>query len=262
VKTAIYNRTAFPKPYWSNTSSNSIVRSLVEKADEDAKADIETLIQGGTIEKTIHEDITYEDVDKSQDNLWNFLFFTGYLKKIKEVLVEETCYLTMKIPNREVRYIFRNTIQDWFREHLEQTDLAVLYKAVLEADCETFAIQVSEQLMECISYNDYKEEYYHGFLCGLLKGCKGYRVISNRESGTGRYDIVMKYPSARGQAVIMELKVAKTFDDLEAGCDEALRQIEERQYDMELKKDGYRNITKYGVCFYKKECMVKIQKER
>ena len=111
--------------------------------------------------------------------------------------------------------------------------------------------------MECISYNDYKEEYYHGFLCGLLKACKGYRVISNRESGTGRYDIVMKYPSARGQAVIMELKVAKTFDDLEAGCDEALRQIEERQYDMELKKDGYRNITKYGVCFYKKECMVK-----
>ena len=257
VKTAIYNRTAFPKPYWSNTSSNSIVRSLVEKADEDAKADIETLIQGGTIEKPIHEDITYEDVDKSQDNLWNFLFFTGYLKKMSEYQLNRCIYLELAIPNEEVAYIYENTIRDWFREHLEQTDLTPLYKAVLEADCETFAIQVSEQLMECISYNDYKEEYYHGFLCGLLKGCKGYRVISNRESGTGRYDIVMKYPSARGQAVIMELKVAKTFDDLEAGCDEALRQIEERQYDTELKKDGYRNITKYGICFYKKECMVK-----
>lgn len=228
VYTAISNRNAFPKPYWSNTSSNSIVRGLVEKADEEAKAEIETLIQGGTIEKPVHEDITYEDIDKSQDNLWNFLFFTGYLKKTKEVLREETIYLTMKIPNMEVRYIFRNSIQDWFRQHLE-----------------------------CISYNDYKEAYYHGFLCGLLKGCKGYRVISNRESGNGRYDIMMCYPSARGKAMIMEIKMAETFAGLEAGCDRALKQIEEQKYDAELLADGYLDIKKYGICFYKKECMVK-----
>lgn len=258
VYEALANRNAFPKPYWSNTSSNSIVRSLVEKADEEAKAEIEVLIQGGTIEKPVHEDITYEDIDKSQDNLWNFLFFTGYLKKTKEALIEETIHLTMKIPNREVRYIFRNTIQDWFRQHLEKTDLSTLYKAVLEGDCETFANEVTDQLLECISYNDYKEDYYHGFLCGLLKGCKGYRVISNRESGTGRYDIVMRYPSARGKAMIMEIKMADTFDGLEAGCDKALQQIEDRRYDAELLKDGYRNITKYGICFYKKECMVKV----
>lgn len=257
VYTAISNRNAFPKPYWSNTSSNSIVRGLVEKADEEAKAEIETLIQGGTIEKPVHEDITYEDIDKSQDNLWNFLFFTGYLKKTKEVLREETIYLTMKIPNMEVRYIFRNSIQDWFRQHLEKTDLSVLYTAVLEGDCETFANEVTEQLLECISYNDYKEAYYHGFLCGLLKGCKGYRVISNRESGNGRYDIVMCYPSARGKAMIMEIKMAETFAGLEAGCDRALKQIEEQKYDAELLADGYRDIKKYGICFYKKECMVK-----
>lgn len=257
VKTAISNKNPLPRPYWSNTSSNSIVRSLVEKADEEAKGEIETLIQGGTIEKPVHEDITYEDIDKSQDNLWNFLFFTGYLKKTKEVLVDETIYLTMKIPNREVRYIFRNTIQDWFRQHLEQTDLSALYAAVLEGDCETFSTVVVDQLLECISYNDYKEDYYHGFLCGLLKGCKGYRVTSNRESGIGRYDIVMRYPSARGKAVIMEVKMADTFDELEAGCDKALKQIEDKKYDAELRADGYRNITKYGICFYKKECMVK-----
>ncbi len=257
VYAALANRNAFPKPYWSNTSSNSIVRSLIEKADEDAKAEIEVLIQGGTIEKPVHEDITYEDIDKSQDNLWNFLFFTGYLKKTKEVLIEETIYLTMKIPNREVRYIFKNTIQEWFRQHLEKTDLSTLYKAVLEGDCEAFANEVTDQLLECISYNDYKEDYYHGFLCGLLKGCKGYRVVSNRESGTGRYDIVMRYPSARGKAVIMEIKMADTFDGLEAGCDTALQQIENKKYDTELRKDGYRNIIKYGICFYKKECMVK-----
>lgn len=257
VYAALANRNAFPKPYWSNTSSNSIVRSLIEKADEDAKAEIEVLIQGGTIEKPVHEDITYEDIDKSQDNLWNFLFFTGYLKKTKEVLIEETIYLTMKIPNREVRYIFKNTIQEWFRQHLEKTDLSTLYKAVLEGDCEAFANEVTDQLLECISYNDYKEDYYYGFLCGLLKGCKGYRVVSNRECGTGRYDIVMRYPSARGKAVIMEVKMADTFDGLEAGCDTALQQIENKKYDAELRKDGYRNIIKYGICFYKKECMVK-----
>ena len=257
VKTAIFNKNPLPRPYWSNTSSNSIVRSLVEKADEEAKTEIEMLIQRGTIEKPVHEDITYEDIDKSQDNLWNFLFFTGYLKKTKEVLVDETIYLTMKIPNREVRYIFRNTIQDWFRQHLEQTDLSALYTAVLEGDCETFSNAVTDQLLESISYNDYKEDYYHGFLCGLLKGCKGYRIISNRESGKGRYDIVMRYPSARGKAVIMEVKMADTFDGLEAGCDKALKQIEAQKYDAELLADGYRNITKYGICFYKKECMVK-----
>ena len=257
MKTAISNRQALPKPYWSNTSSNSIVKSLVEQADDATKEEIEILIQGGTIEKPVHEDITYEDIDKSKDNLWNFLFFTGYLKKIAEYSIDRYIYLKFAIPNEEVAYIYENTIREWFRERLECTDLSALYKAVLEGDCETFANEVTEQLLECISYNDYKEDYYHGFLCGLLKGCKGYRVISNRESGIGRYDIAMRYPSAKGQVILMELKVADTFDAMEAGCDAALAQIEERNYDSEFRKDGYRHIQKYGICFYKKECMVK-----
>lgn len=254
---AIENSNSLPKPYWSNTSSNSIVRTLVERADDEVKEELEILIQGGTIEKPIHEEVTYEDIDKSKDNLWNFLFFTGYLKKVSEKLGGNQIYARLSVPNREIKYIYENTIQDWFRIHMETADLTMLYQAVLEGDCDKFAEKVTEQLLECISYNDYKEDYYHGFLCGLLKGCKGYRITSNRESGTGRYDIVMRYPSARGQAMIMELKVADTFDELEAGCDKALAQIEEQKYDTELIKDGYRNIKKYGICFYKKECMVK-----
>lgn len=254
---AVENSKSLPKPYWSNTSSNSIVRTLIERADDEVKEELEILIQGGTIEKPIHEDITYEDIDKSQDNLWNFLFFTGYLTKVSEKLVGNQIYAKLSIPNREIEYIYENTLQEWFRVHLEATDLSELYQAVLEGDCDKFAEEVTEQLLECISYNDYKEDYYHGFLCGLLKGCKGYRIASNRESGTGRHDIVMRYPSSRGQAMIMELKVAGAFDELEAGCDKALAQIEEQKYDTELRKDGYRNIIKYGICFYKKECMVK-----
>ncbi|MCM1179232.1 MAG: ATP-binding protein [Clostridium sp.] len=257
VKTLISDSDAFPKPYWSNTSSNSIIRELIEEADSVVKQEIEDLLAGGTIEKPIHEDITYEDIHKTQDNLWNFLFFTGYLKKIKERFEEETIYLTLTVPNKEVAGIYRNTILEWFDKRLKTTDLSNLHQAILEGDCETFANEVSELLLETISFYDYAENYYHGFLCGLLKGCHHYTVVSNRESGNGRPDILFKHLSIRGQAVIMELKAVKEFDRMEAGCDEVLAQIEEQNYAAVLHKEGYRNIRKYGICFYRKECMVK-----
>ncbi len=251
------NPAAFPKPYWSNTSSNGIIRELIEEADSVVKQEIEGLLEGGTIEKPVHEDITYEDIHKTQDNLWNFLFFTGYLKKISERREERNIYLKMALPNEEIGYIYENTILEWFDKRLKATDLSILHKAILEGDCETFANEVSELLLETISFYDYAENYYHGFLCGLLKGCKHYTVISNRESGNGRPDILFKHLSVRGQAVIMEIKVVKDFDRMEEGCGEALRQIEEKNYEASLYKEGYRSIRKYGICFYRKECMVK-----
>lgn len=251
------DKNEFPRPYWSNTSSNSIVRTLVERADLSVKQEIESLIEGGTITKPIHEDITYDDMDSTQDNLWNFLFFTGYLKKISEQQDGEEILVKMAIPNSEVRYIYKNTVLRWFEEKTKGKELTPLYDSILNGDREKIAEILSENLMETISFYDYQESYYHGFLAGMLKHIGNYIVQSNRESGNGRPDLLIKYPSVRGKAVILELKVARSYQELEKKCDEALRQIEERNYEAALRQEGYTEILKYGVAFYRKECMVK-----
>lgn len=257
VKSCCGDRQALPRPYWSNTSSNSIVRSLVERADLSVKQEIEALIEGKTITKPIHEDITYEDIDSTQENLWNFLFFTGYLKKISEYQEGENIYIEMAIPNREVRYIYKTTVLRWFEEKTDKKELTPLYESILEGDTDRMSRILSENLMETIIFYDYQESYYHGFLAGMLKNIGSYIVLSNRESGNGRPDILLKYPSVRGKAVILEIKVADTFSGLEEKCDEALRQIEEQEYEESLRQEGYQDILKYGVAFYRKECMVK-----
>lgn len=257
VKTAITDKIAFPKPYWSNTSSNSIVRELIETADMGVKKEIESLIEGGTIEKPVHEDITYGDIHQSQDNLWNFLFFTGYLKMVRKRFETDTIYLTMAIPNSEIRYIYKNKVMEWFDEKLKGENNDKLYNAILDGNCKAIEEQISRLLLETISFYDYAESYYHGFMIGLLGGCKNYIVESNRETGDGRADIVFRYPSVKGQAVIIELKVTKAYETMEQCCDMALRQIEQKRYAKELERDGYKEIKKYGICFYKKECMVK-----
>lgn len=259
VNAAKTDITAHPRPYWSNTSSNNIVRELIVRADDNVKQEIEGLLAGGVVEKPIHEDITYEDVYKTQDNLWNFLLFTGYLKKQSESFEDDRIYLTMAIPNAEIKYIYRNTILEWFDNKIENTDLSELYRAFQEKNGEKIEDMITNQLVETISFYDYAENYYHGFLCGLLKACSGFVTLSNRESGNGRPDIILKTPSVRGMAIIMELKVVKDFEEMEAGCLQALEQIEEKQYEAALYKEGYRKILKYGICFYRKECMVKVQ---
>lgn len=259
VNAAKTDITAHPRPYWSNTSSNNIVRELIVRADDNVKQEIEGLLVGGVVEKPIHEDITYEDVYKTQDNLWNFLLFTGYLKKQSERFEDDRIYLTMAIPNAEIKYIYRNTILEWFDSKIENTDLSELYRAFQEKNGEKIEDMITNLLVETISFYDYAENYYHGFLCGLLKACSGFVTLSNRESGNGRPDIILKTPSVRGMAIIMELKVVKDFEEMEAGCLQALEQIEEKQYEAALYKEGYRKILKYGICFYRKECMVKVQ---
>ncbi len=257
VNSCYKDKNSLLRPYWSNTGSTRIVRTLVERADLSVKQEIEALIEGKTITKPIHEDITYDDMDSTQDNLWNFLFFTGYLKKISEHQDGEDILVEMAIPNSEVRYIYKNMVLRWFEEKTKTKELSPLYESLLNGDREKMAEILSENLMETISFYDYQESYYHGFLAGMLKNIGNYIVQSNRESGNGRPDILVKYPSVRGKAVIIEIKVARTYQELEKKCDEALQQIEDQKYEKALRQEGYSDILKYGVAFYRKECMVK-----
>ena len=250
--------TEFALPYWSNTSSNSIVREMVGEADEDAKRDLETLINGGTIEKQVHEDITYGDIHQTQDNLWNFLFFTGYLKKVGERKDGNNLQLQMKIPNIEIATIYENSISYWFDQRMKKTDRSPLKHALEEGDCEAAADFINRQLADTISFYDYAENFYHGFMAGLLVNIGGYSVKSNRESGNGRPDIVMQTANIRkGRGIILELKIAGSIAEMEAACDRGLAQIEEQRYAEPFTTEGYPEVKKYALSFYKKECMVK-----
>jgi hypothetical protein len=236
------------------------VRTLIDKSDDAAKDDLDTLIAGGTIKKAIHEDITYDEVEKSIDNIWNFLFFTGYLKKVGTHFENgNTLMLDLEIPNRELQYVFEYKIREWFKESLlSQNDLSSLQSAVLNGDTAVFQKELSALLMKSISFYDNQESFYHGFLTGVLSGITGYIVKSNRETGNGRSDVVMYYANIDGKAIIFELKAAKKAQEMPALCDEALRQIEEKQYEQEWLDEGYTDILKYGIAFYKKNCMVKM----
>ncbi|RII33216.1 AAA family ATPase [Clostridium chromiireducens] len=259
VKDLVVDKNVFTSSYWANTSSNSIVNSLIEKADTKTKQEIEILIEGKTIEKLVHEDITYDEIYDSMDNLWNFMFFTGYFKKVSERMDEEdNRYIELSIPNREVKYIFRTKILKWFEERVKAKELSILYTAILNKDSETFQKELSKILRETISFNDAYENFYHGFVVGVLANMHDHIVKSNRESGDGRSDIYIKSPSIFDPAVIMELKVCKEPKDIYKMCDEALAQIEKNKYDDELRQEGYENIIKYGISFYKKDCIIKL----
>lgn len=247
----------FPSPYWANTSANSIVRKLVELADEDTKEEIEALIEGKTVEKPVHEDITYDEVYQSMDNLWNFMFFTGYFRKVSERMDnQDTLFLTFAIPNKEVKYIFRTKILTWFQEKVKQKDRLALFDALIRQDTETMESEIVDLLMETISFNDAYESFYHGFLAGIFSGMKGYIVKSNREGGRGRSDLFIKPVTRRKAAYVIEFKVAKNFGDMEQAARRALEQIEERQYADELHDDGYAEVIRYGMAFFGKDSLV------
>ena len=246
----------FPKPHWANTSSNTIIRELIDIADQETKDEIEHLIAGGTITKPIQEDIVYAEIMDSIDNLWNFLFFTGYLKKVSKSQHEEDTYLEVKIPNREIRYIYNRHIGKWFGNLVKKADRTKLHAAVISGDTETFAEQMNHFLLEIISYLDNAENFYHGFLAGILSSIPGCVVKSNRETGFGRTDLYIKPLSVRKQAIIIEIKIADDITKLEIAAEKAMVQINEKKYAEELRPEGYRDFLKYGVAFFSKECEV------
>lgn len=255
------NINKLPKSYWANTSSNSIVKSLIERADDITKGEIEDLIEGKTIEKPVHEDITYEDVYDNLDNLWNFMFFTGYFKKISERMDENTQenFVELAIPNLEVKYIFRTKILKWFNEKIKNEDLSILYTSIINGEVDVFQKEVNRLLKKTIRFNDAYENFYHGFMIGLLSHMDGYIVKSNRETGDGRCDIYIKPLSIFDKAVIIEMKVCDKPKELFTKPQDALQQIEDKKYEYELNESGYEDIIKYGMAFYRKDCIIKIK---
>ena len=256
VKGIAVDNEKYPKPHWPNTSSNLVIKELVWHATPEMKKELDILINGGTIEKRIHEDITYDDIHESEDNLWNFLFFTGYLKKVSERKDGRDIYLTMKIPNEEIASIYENQISSWFEKQVNDTDRGVLNKAVLEGDTETIENYVSDLLAKSISVFDSDEAFYHGYFLSLLYGIPGYTAQPNREEGDGRPDIVLYADRPRDPAIIFELKVRKKFNEMENGLNEAYDQIKTKKYEEGVLDDGYMGVKSYGICFCKKSCIV------
>ncbi|GBU21594.1 ATPase AAA [Fibrobacteres bacterium R8-0-B4] len=253
--------TEHPKPYWVNTSGNDIIRDMIDKADAETKDGIETLMAGGTVSAVIHEDMTYGEMHKNTDNLWNFLLFTGYLKKTGDGRQNADGELTLdlSIPNIELRYIYKTQIMEWFKDKIANKNLDALHNAVLSGDVETFQNELSSVLLESISYMDSAESLYHGVMIGVLARINGYQLKSNRESGDGRSDLVLYSANQKdGTAVIFEFKVAPKAKLLSNVCADALKQIDDKNYAAYWDEEDYKNIIKYGIGFYGKRC--KIQK--
>ncbi len=251
---------AFPHSYWINTSSNDIIKEMIADADMETKGQIEDLLRGESLDIQVHEEITYEDMRSRGENLWNFLYFTGYLTKKDEYFKESSVFLQVRIPNTEVKTIYQNTILSWFRRRVEKQDFRDLYRAMEDGDADKMGEILNEQLFATISFYDSAENFYHGFLAGILSQSEGYLVKSNRESGNGRSDLTVKSPSLRGRAFILEVKVSESIDSLETDADKALQQIYDKKYMEELRAEGYRKIDCYGISFYRKDCEVRFGK--
>ena len=246
-----------PASYWRNTSDNAIIRSFIDYAGENIHEKMETLLAGGYIIQKIREDLTYDYLHSSEENLWSILYSTGYLTQVRgEELPPDTAALM--IPNAEIRQIFETTVQEWFDDSARKENRTALFDAVWSGDIETLTEEMNELLRKTISYHDYKEDFYHAFLAGIFTGA-GYSVDSNRERGEGRSDVVVRN-SSKGRVALFEAKYAKTLDGLEASCEAALRQIEDRQYAKDF-ADDYDDILCYGIAFYKKRCLVKKNNE-
>ena len=250
---------AMPEDYWSNTSSNSIVRRFIDKSGKQTKEEIERLIAGEAIVKEIKQELTYNELDKSIDHLWSVLFTTGYLTKRKRV---DSRKYELMIPNREIRELFILQIQEWFADTAaaDTNKLDELCRAFPEGNAEVIEKLFNDYLWNTISIRDtasakeWKENFYHGILLGLLGHMGNWLVKSNEESGEGYSDILIEVPENR-TGIVIEMKYAEE-GRLEYACRAALQQIEDRKYAARLISDGMTSIVKYGIACYKKHCRV------
>ena len=245
-------------PWWTNTSSNNIIRTLVSQADNETKDIIENLIHGGSVETVLKETVTYGDLTENNENIWSFLFFTGYLK-IKEIvktgeLTGEPTIYSLVIPNLEIKSCYTDIIIQYFEIYKKAINKDNLYKALLGRNAQDFAEQITDLLRKTISYYDSTESFYHGLISGLLSGNVYYKVESNRETGDGRSDLALYQQDVAQNAVILEFKVCGKNETADEAAKRALKQINDRDYASKAREDGYKNIIKYGVAFKGKMC--------
>ena len=244
--------------YWINTSSNSIIRQLIEKSDENTRQKIENLIAGGSVNAVINQNSVYSDLDVNNEDIWSFLLFTGYLKQINSEFINKRTVSEMVIPNLEVLTVYEDTIQKWFDEIVQSERTPELLEYFLDEKPEEAQKEINRWLRKSISFHDYLENFYHGFLLGAITGNDEYEIKSNRENGTGRTDITICKYQTREIAVIIELKVAGSFKEMETMCNTALKQIQTKKYAEQLTDDCYEKVINYGIAFYGKACKVKM----
>ena len=252
VSDAVYNKKTKPKNYWINTSGNGIIRSFVENSDFDIKGKFETLLNGGSFEQHITDNLTYDRMYDTEENLWSVLLMTGYLTKADPE--EEGDTVLLRLPNKEIAGIFEETVMRYFSDTLDTSAQKALMDMLWNGDEAGASQAISDLLWNTISYNDYHEDYYHAFLCGIFVG-RGYGVESNKERGLGRPDILLTDRRNR-RALIIEAKKSVSEAAMEQDCRSALKQIDENQYAEKLY--GYRQVLRYGIAFYRKTALVKL----
>ncbi len=249
---------AEPENYWANTSGNDLILRLLKKANQTTRNDVEQLINGETITKTIRQELTYREVEESIDNIWSVLYSTGYLTCRRRVPGKK---MELALPNREVMELFIELVKDWFEEMTQADSVRInrFCAAFPAGDMDVIQEMLSDYLWDSISVRDtavrrnMKENFYHGMLLGLLRSQGSWLVKSNAETGEGYSDISIQTPDRIG--IVIELKYADD-GNLENACEEALGQIEEKKYAEGLKRRGTKKIIKYGIAFWEKECMV------
>ena len=264
VDDLVFDPQARPKSYWINSSGNDLVKRFIDKADMTTRDEIEELIAGHAVKKRIRMDLTYDEVDNTIDNVWSVLFTTGYLTREGR---EMDGIYRLIIPNKEVREVFVLQIREWFNRVVanDRASTEKINRGFLEGNVEDIQRELTHFLGESISVldtkarNEEKEIFYHGILIGILKSNVSWAVRSNRESGDGYADILIK-PKNPDVGIVIELKYARSFKELDQACERALEQIRDRRYDEALREDGRNEVLAYGIAFWKKRCKVVVDK--
>ena len=256
VDNLLQNPEIEPIGYWKNSSDNAIIRSFIDYSGTAITQKFEALLSGRYIIENIQEDITYNYLHSSEENLWSILYFTGYLTRVSDEKVNKELprdYYALKIPNKEIKEIFETTIKKWFTESTQQMDRKALFASIWNGDAKKATTEISKLLRRTISYYDYREDFYHAFFAGIFAGA-GYVVQSNKEHGEGRSDIIVQ-DYAGDRLAVFEVKYSRKLEDLEADCEKAISQIDEKMYAEEF-QDTYAEVICYGIAFYKKRCKI------